>query len=565
MVAVSKIVFVATAAAGVMAAPASQQAGPLVQFNEVKQLPASWASVGQANRDTMVKAQIGLKQNNIKGLQAKLMDISNPESPNYGKWLSKEQVDEYTAPAAADVAAVKAWLAANGITEVSMPSNDWIEFSVPIHQMESLLAAKYELYQHATTGAKVPRTKQYSVPQNLHSVIDVVTPTTAFVSKIAPHIHENSAKGAAAGGLTSPASIKSAYNVDYTPSGNGQLIASTGFIGIGASHQDYAAFGRQFVSGLKDFKDVGVNGGSNSGDGSQLEGNLDTQYMGGVGHPLQSEYLAVAPTGSDDKSFNDAMLALTSYLNTNANPPSVVSTSYGAEERTLDGSYLDRICNEFMKAGSRGVSVFFSSGDNGNGGNGGNNCNNGYYGTWPASCPYVTTVGGTEFDSNNNEVVANFAQYTNGKITSPGGGYSEHFTAPDYNKNVTQAYAKTLPSAMQQRLNANNRGYPDISLVSVKYQTNVNGQIAQVLGTSASSPAIAALFGALNDYRKSKGQANLGFINPLLYSSKTRNALRDVTSGRNPGCDSVGFPAQSGWDAASGLGSFDFAKFRTLI
>lgn len=125
MVAFSKIALAATAAVGVLAAPA-QQHGPLTRFSHITRLPSHWTAQGQADRGTLVKAQIGLKQNNIKGLQEKLLDISNPESSNYGKWLSQSEVDAFTAPAAADVAAVKSWLAANGITEISQPTNEYV-------------------------------------------------------------------------------------------------------------------------------------------------------------------------------------------------------------------------------------------------------------------------------------------------------------------------------------------------------------------------------------------------------------------------------------------------------
>ncbi len=428
--------------------------------------------------------------------------------------------------------------------------------------METLLGSKYEWFIHLETGEKVPRTKQFSIPQNLHNLIDVVTPTTVLYHNMGPSVH-NSPQAAGASGLTSPASIKSAYNVDYKGTGN-TLVGTTGFLGVGASHQDYANFANQFSPGLKDFKDVGINGGSNSGDGSALEGNLDTQYCGALASPNPSQYLATAPTGSDGSSFNDAMLAFGNYLNSASSPPSAVSTSYGGEEDGTDPNYMDRICNEFMKAGSRGVSIFFSSGDNGVGGNGESSCYNGYYPLWPATCPYVTTVGGTEFDSSGREVVANFQQY-NKNVKSPGGGFSNHFPAPSYNKAVTTAYANGLAAAQKQRLNPNGRGFPDIALVSVKYQVNVNGAISQVLGTSASSPSVAGMVGLINDYRKTQGKSNLGFLNPLLYSDKVKPAIRDVTSGANFGCDSSGLPAKTGWDAASGLGSFDFGKLRTLL
>lgn len=227
---------------------------------------------------------------------------------------------------------------------------------------------------------------------------------------------------------------------------------------------------------------------------------------------------------------------------------------------------MDRICNEFMKAGCRGVSVIFSSGDYGVGGNGEPSCSDGYYGQWPATCPYITSVGGTDFNSLNKEVVANFSQYTGpGHSISPGGGFSEHFPAPAYSKRATTAYAQSLSKSQQRFFNAANRGYPDISIVSVKYLTHINGQVAPAVGTSAAAPSVAGLVSLLNDHRHAKGRPALGFLNPLLYSNRAKTAIRDVTSGSNVGCDSDGFPAKKGWDAASGLGSFDFGKLRSLV
>lgn len=255
------------------------------------------------------------------------------------------------------------------------------------------------------------------------------------------------------------------------------------------------------------------------------------------------------------------MANFASYLNSAANPPSTVSTSYGGEESYFSGSYMDRVCNDFMKAGSRGISVFFSAGDYGVGGNGEKSCPNGYIPLWPALCPWSTAVGGTQFESDGSETVAQYTRI-NG---SGGGGFSNHFPTPDYQAADVAAYVKSDSAADKQNYNTKGRGYPDISLVSQNFQVVVNGQTLSVLGTSASSPSWAALVSVLNDYRKSQGKPNLGFINPLLYSDKGKTGLRDVTQGNNPGCGMQGYSATTGWDPASGLGSLDFAKFRAAL
>merc|ERR1719438_520442 len=48
-----------------------------------------------------------------------------------------------------------------------------------------------------------------------------------------------------------------------------------------------------------------------------------------------------------------------------ADIPLVVSVSYGEDEKSTTQEYADRLNVEFQKAGARGISLLFSSGDNG--------------------------------------------------------------------------------------------------------------------------------------------------------------------------------------------------------
>jgi tripeptidyl-peptidase I len=80
--------------------------------------------------------------------------------------------------------------------------------------------------------------------------------------------------------------------------------------------------------------------------------------------------------------------------------PKVVSTSYGDDEQTIPYSYASQACGMLAQLGARGVSVLFSSGDQGVGANGYCYTNDGkntstFLPSFPASCPYITTVGGT--------------------------------------------------------------------------------------------------------------------------------------------------------------------------
>ncbi|CEJ81877.1 hypothetical protein VHEMI01984 [[Torrubiella] hemipterigena] len=561
------IALLAGLASIVSAGPMTDRAanlGPLSLLEQIK-VPEGWSSTGNTHPDTMLRMQIGLKQSNVKGLEQKLLDISNPSSPNYGKWLTKEQIDAYVKPDDKSVNVVKDWLASHGIKDVTHSAVDWIEVKVPVSTAEKLLNTKYSTYKDSKSGVELPRAIEYSLPASLHQHIDTVQPTTSFLRDMdlkssanttAPTATGHVARATCQQGIMTPGCIQSYYNVDYTGQGR-SLLGVSAFTGYAASHSDASAYLNYYApyAGNTDFGEISLGGGNNNAN-NLLEGNLDTQIALALGYPAQVNLYMVG----DNNNFGDQLLDLTNYLNTNSNPPTSISTSYGIEERDISNNYMGRICNEFMKAGSRGISAFVSSGDYGVGGNNSPSCPNGYLTLFPGSCPYITSVGGTGY-RNGNEVAAEF-QFNTGPGKS-GGGFSWYFNTPSYQSSDTNSYINNhLDSSWNGYYNARGRGYPDVSLLAENWNIVVNGQGSYVSGTSASSPAWASLISQINDYRISLGKSTLGFINPFLYSSAGKAALRDVTSGYNPGCGINGFPATQGWDPVTGLGSLDFAKFR---
>ena len=436
-----------------------------------------------------------------------------------------------------------------------------------------MLSTTYSIYHDSVSGTTIPRTSQYSIPLLLHDHINTIQPTTAFqLRKLGPKSSRKSTSSSTRSvtkrqsncdpNSVTPSCIQSYYNVDYTGTGQSSLAVSA-FQSVDASHSDAATFLQQYDSQANgnDFTDVSVSSGTNDG-GASGEGNLDTQTALGLGYPNPVSFLATGPGGQTESDFQDALVNFGNYLNSASNPPNAVSTSYGDEEPNFSDNYLDSLCNEFMKAGSLGISVFFSSGDSGVGGNDESSCPNGYIPIFPASCPYVTAVGATQF-ANGGEKVAVFAepgQPTGGS----GGGFSNYFTAPSYQTSVTQAYINGLNGVASGQYNANGRGYPDVSLIGLNLDIVISGQTQQIGGTSASSPEWAALISQINDYRISQGSSTLGFLNPALYSASS-SSFYDITSGSNMGCGTNGFPAATGWDAATGLGSMNFGELRQAL
>lgn len=263
-------------------------------------------------------------------------------------------------------------------------------------------------------------------------------------------------------------------------------------------------------------------------------------------------------------------------------PTNVISVSYGAAENYVPQSYYERQCNEFMKLGLRGVSVFFSSGDSGVASRSGclGNDSTIFNPGWPASCPYITSVGATKIPANRSvsdpEVAANDpAGHPYSSAYATGGGFSNIFGIPDYQadavanyfKNHNPSYPYYNGSILGENgglYNRSGRGYPDVSANGDNIAVVVNGEDTLSGGTSASSPIFASIVNRIIDERIAAGKPGpLGFLNPILYQNA--DAFNDITEGTNSGCGTDGFSTAPGWDPVTGLGTPIYPKLRDVL
>ncbi len=134
-----------------------------------------------------------------------------------------------------------------------------------------------------------------------------------------------------------------------------------------------------------------------------------------------------------------------------------------------------------------------------------------------------------------------------------GGGFSDYFGRPSYQNEVVGRYLDSIGTLHKGLYNAQGRAIPDISAQGYHFAIIYNGTAHLMDGTSGSAPAFAAIVALLNDALMAEKKPPLGFLNLWLYSAKS--GLRDVTHGAATGCNTTGFPAVVGWDAATGLGT----------
>ncbi|KAF9534132.1 tripeptidyl peptidase A [Crepidotus variabilis] len=564
--------------------------------------PRGWVKSGRPPPDHAITLRIGLPQPNFHVLESHLYEISDPDHERYGDHLTKEEVEDLVRPHPDSLDAVNEWLYSAGFAAEEInrsPAHDWVLLTIPVSKAEDILDTTYHIWTHTASGDSLVRSTRYSLPSHLHGHVELVQPTTMFgrmnahnSAIFSPFEEEDVAAPLAqtvpAGTLDAVdpscnttitvSCLKQLYNAtDYEASNTTKSsIGITGYLEQFANIQDLQSFyAEQRPDALNtSFKFVSVKGGLNNQTLSEAgaEANLDVQFAFGISYPVPGTFWSTAgrpPFIPDTRTVNNTNEPYQDWVDSilgQKDIPLVISTSYGDDEQTVPENYARRVCASFAQLGARGVSLLFSSGDYGVGDGNANpatqQCftNDGknqtkFIPVFPSTCPFVTSVGGTQ---NINPEVAVSRFYS-------GGGFSNYFDTPDYQKAAVSKYISALPKGLYKGLyNQQGRGFPDVAAQGDRYRIWLAGKPGKIGGTSASSPAFAGFVALLNDARFKAKQKPLGFLNPLLYS-KGVAGFTDILSGSNPGCGTPGFNVTKGWDPVTGLGTPNFGKLKEIV
>lgn len=416
--------------------------------------------------------------------------VSDPDHHRYGQHLSVDDVNELIKPSSEALDLVHEWLSESGVDPSSLrysPAQDWIDVALPVSTIEQLLDTEYSVYEHED-GSRLIRTSKWSLPQHLHEHIDAIQPTTSFMRagarasdalELAPWIppsytppsNTTIAKVCNVSSVT-PECFQNLYSTKgYTLQTNKSKVGFTNYLGEIPIRPDTEKFLRKYrpdaVEDAHTFTQTSIAGGpvqdgplnyTQAEDGISREANLDVQAQSGIAGPIQINSWSTGgsppftPDLSTPTNTNEPYLVWLNYVLAQKDLPQVISTSYGDSEQTVPEAYAKKVCSLFAQLGARGISVLFSSGDAGVGVNGTCISNDGKNTTafrpdFPASCPYVTTVGAThQFEP---EVVAYRPSYTDAAgrvhdVYSSGGGFSNYFARPAYQDAVVSSYIKNL-------------------------------------------------------------------------------------------------------------------------
>ncbi|KAG9384605.1 aorsin precursor [Pyrenophora tritici-repentis] len=517
-------------------------------------LPSAWTKQSRAPRDAILPVRIGLKQRNLEHGDRFLHDISDPDSPNFGKHWTGEQVANMFAPHPETSDATLDWLHSSGIDRARVKHShgcNWVEFSASVSELEDLLQTKYYHYKHETGGSRIACDK-YGLPHEVREHVDFIMPTIQLDSlkpvaqKLPKMMTEVSPKTGSLDNLDmcriliTINCLRAIYKIPVA-----KFKHESNRLGI-AEWSDYLylpdlqVFLQRWTSPkitsevVVDF--ISIDGGKHSNltvaKASQvIESALDFQTAYSIIHSQSTRLCQIGDSVNVDSVGGNQPYVDSAYPDPNeggysgplqcggAPVSNVISVSYAQIEGALPVFYQERQCREWMKLALQGVSVIFASGDSG--------VANTYNSVYPNAC--LNEVYGPLFQSSAVET---------------------------YLTSYARKYGESV-------FNSSSRGYPDVAALGLNLVIVYLNNTIDVGGTSASAPIFESIINLLNEERLEAGKRPVGFLNPFMYENP--GMFNDGTEGWNPGCGTNGFPASKGWDPVTGLGTPNYEKMREVF
>ncbi|CAF1044572.1 unnamed protein product [Adineta steineri] len=554
----------------------------------------------------------------VRKLDEILWKITDPDSSEYQNWLTRSKINKILTLDYQVLTAVKYWLWKQSFRSVRLIGTDVFEIVTTIRHVQKLFSAQFRTYKNSRTGKTIHRTHDDVCWANEISHLidfflglndDTLTnskPTGSSKKRILIP-NDGNARDAATTQIIPmivPPSVRLCYKIpDVLKTGLESNVSQGAleFEGQNYSEEDLQIFCEFLGIPFKPIHTEGINDQSNPG----IETMLDIEQMMAI-NPLSKIWYF----NDDVKNIiSDGILIKMLTLTESDKLPQIFSISYGIYESNLcvpgipcdenvvdpKHKYFIRTNIEFMKLALRGITVLASSGDDGANDYFSNCTNKVFNPTYPASSPFVTSVGATtlvnvQYNALQDQPLACSAfnpplvcAYCGDEIAvsvndpfftdfTSGGGFSNFAPQPSYQKHAVdryflneQYYLNEIPEMYppSSMYNRKGRAYPDVAALGVNAFTVANDSLYLVGGTSMSSPLWAGIVSILNSRSIKITGKTLGFLNPLLYkmAKECPECFNDITVGNNKCTSTIctdqckGFQAACGWDPVTGLGT----------
>jgi kumamolisin len=483
------------------------------------------------------------------GLDAFLVELQNPNSPDYRQFLTPTEFTARFGPTQQDYDTVVQYVKNYGFKVVG-GSRDGMEVQIKgtVSDIESAFHVNMLTYQHPdenrvfyapdrepTTGLPfqlwhISGLDNYSIP---HPMFVKKSDYTRAHGIDPDQIINDATTGSGPSNSFLGSDMRAAYYGGSALTGAGQNLGLWEYYGT-----DLADLTTYFTN-VKQTNNVPITLLSTDGTSTSCvyksgcddtEQTLDMTQAIGMAPGLASLVMYV---GSTDTAIISAM--------TTHNPlPTTIGCSWGwtpADPKTLDPY--------FQKMSAQGQNFFAASGDSSTWSRRNE--------AWPADDANVVSVGGTDLTTTG----AGGAWKSETAWVDSGGGISpDNIAIPSWQQlsgviNSSNKGSKTYRNGPDVSANANFTFY--VCADQTTCTANEYG------GTSFAAPMWAGYIALVNQQLVADGYKTLGFINPYLYafgvSSNYDTDFHDITSGKSGSYSAVvGYDLVTGWGSPNGQG-----------
>ncbi len=527
-----------------MLAPAAHASGSWVTTaTQATPLPSNSGAVS-INPSLQLHVVVGLAPRNKAQLDALVAAISTPGNPQFGQTITPAQFLATYAPTSADVQLVVNYLTSEGFSNIEVSANN-LAVSAYGSAFNVEGAFNTSLVSFVSQGRSVfANVTPAQVPASLGGIVLAVVGLQNVGMMATPLQHASI--GVPQNPVTTPPYSGPQYQIAYdagkTATGSNTAIGIVTEGDLTQVPKDLRQYEKEFHLPQVPYS-IEPEGLQTSDTSGLDEWDLDSQASSGIAQSLKQIIFYNAGSLADPD--------LTPAFEDIAQDDRVkaVNMSFGGCETLeyLSGAMLlDDIA--FEQGAAEGITFFAAAGD------GGASCqllvNAGQPGLvsaveYPASSPYVVSVGGTSLLTN-----PGYTYDTETAWVSGGGGSSLWESPGVWTSGVIPPVNTT----------AGNRAIPDIAMVGDPNvggaDVVVNGTDEGVGGTSLSSPLAVGSWA-----RMQSAHGNCyGFAAPIFYTKfgqpfgTAAKDFHDIIVG-----DNYLYPALPGWDYTTGLGTFDIS------
>jgi subtilase family serine protease len=511
----------ACVAAVLLCAAPAEASGQQVLPGHVPRAVADSRALNKLPDATRLNLAIGLPLRNQGELDELLAQLADPESAQFGHYLSAEQFAAEFGPTEHDYQALIQFAHENGLAVTGThPNRVLLDVSGRVSDIEKVMHIRMMVYEHPVRGKFFAPDREPSLDVAV-PVLDISgldnfeLPHPMSLKNIPLSEAKSYVTGSGPGGYFIGRDFRAAYAPGVTVTGSGQVVGLLEFDGFyaGDVQKNAAAAGLPVVP----TQTVLLDGFSGAPGGANIEVILDIM-MASYMAPGLSKVMVYEGSNPNDILNRMATDNLAQQLSS--------SWGYGPINATTEQIFKQYI--------AQGQSMMQASGDSGA-------YTNGVMA--PSDDPNLTVVGGTSLTT-----AGAGGPWQSEKVWSgSGGGVSTLYPIPSYQQGLNMA---------ANRGSTKMRNIPDVALTAdiQMFLIQSNGQAVVVGGTSAAAPLWSGFVALANQQAAANAKPRIGFLNPLLYTigehSNYAADMNDITSGSNGG-----FSAVTGYDLTTGWGS----------